>query len=66
MILNLWNEKRDMYLVQDLPEEVKEAIVTNLQILEENYGSERSNENLGGYAINDDIEKLKYIPQELK
>lgn len=65
MILNLWNEKRDMHLVQELPEEVKEVIVTNLQILEENYGVERNIEQLGGYVAVLDEEDIVTFKEEI-
>lgn len=65
MILSLWNEKRDMSMVQGLQEEVKEVIVTNLQILEENYGSERTVEDLGGYVAVVDEEGLIELKEKL-
>lgn len=65
MILNLWNEKRDMYLIQELPEEVKEVKVTNLQILGDNYGSERTIEDLGGYVDVVDQEDIVSFKEEI-
>ena len=61
MVINIWKEEH-LDLVQELPQQVKEVIRENLRILEENYGTERTVEDLGGYVAVVDkagIEKLK-------
>lgn len=61
MIINIW-KKRDLDLVKELSTEVLSAIEDTIEILDENYGTERIAENLGGYvAIVDKagIEELK-------
>lgn len=67
MILNLWNEKRDMHLVQELPQEAKEVIIENLQTLENYYGAERTIEDLGGYvAVVDEDDIVSFKEEILK
>ncbi|WP_270598936.1 hypothetical protein [Clostridium baratii] len=61
MIINIW-KNQDLDLVKELPTEVLSAIETTIEILDENYGKERTAEDLGGYiAIADrfGIEELK-------
>lgn len=61
MIINIW-KNQDLELVKELPKEVLFAIETNIEILDENYGTERTAENLGGYVVVVDkagIEELK-------
>lgn len=61
MAINIWKEE-DLGLVQELPQQVKEVMRENLKILEENYGTERTVEDLGGYiALVDEVglEELK-------
>jgi hypothetical protein len=61
MIINIFREEH-LPLVQELPREVKEVIKENIKILEENYGTERTVEDLGGYIAvvgEDDIETFK-------
>lgn len=61
IIVNIW-KKQDLDLVKELPTEVLSAIETTIEILDENYGTERTPEDLGGYvAIVDKagIEELK-------
>ena len=61
MIINIW-EKQDLELVKELPTEVLAAIETTIEILDENYGIERTAEDLGGYVTVVDkagIEELK-------
>ena len=61
MIINIW-KKQDLELVKELPLEVISAIEAIIEILDENYGTERTVEDLGGYlAVVDKagIEELK-------
>ena len=61
MIINIW-KKQDLELVKELPIEVLSTIEYTIEILDENYGTERTAEDLGGYvAIVDKagIEELK-------
>lgn len=61
MIINIW-KKQDLGLVRELPTEVLSAIETTIGILDENYGTERTAENLGGYVAVVDkagVEELK-------
>ena len=61
MIITIW-KKQDLELVKELPIEVLSTIEDTIEILDENYGTERTAEDLGGYvAIVDKagIEELK-------
>ena len=61
MIINIW-KKQDLDLVKELPTEVISAIEDTIEILDENYGTERTAEDLGGYVAVVDkagIEELK-------
>ncbi|GIM33704.1 hypothetical protein [Paraclostridium bifermentans] len=61
MIINIW-KKQDLDLVKELLAEVLSAIETIIEILDENYGTERKAEDLGGYVAVVDkagIEELK-------
>lgn len=61
MIINIWKEQ-DLDLAKELPTEVLYAIETTIEILDENYGTERTAEDLGGYIVvvdKDGIEQLK-------
>lgn len=61
MIINIW-KKQDLDLVKELPTESLFAIETIIEILDENYGTERTAEDLGGYVVVVDeagIEELK-------
>lgn len=61
MIINVW-KKQDLNLVKELPTEVLSTIEDTIEILDENYGTERISDDLGGYvAIVDKagIEELK-------
>ena len=61
MIISIW-KKQDLDLVKELPTEVISVIETTIEILDENYGTERTAEDLGGYiAVVDKvgIEELK-------
>lgn len=43
-------KKQDLDLVTNLPKEVQSAIEETIEILDENYGTERTAEDLGGYV----------------
>ena len=61
MIINIW-KKQDLELVKELPTEVLATIEDTIEILDENYGTERTTEDLGGYVAvvdKDGIEELK-------
>ena len=61
MIINIW-KKQDLGLVKELPIEVISVIQSTIEILDENYGTERTAEDLGGYVAVVDkvgIEELK-------
>lgn len=61
MIINIW-KKQDLQLVKELPTEVLSIIEDTIEILDENYGTERTAEDLGGYVVVVDkvgIEELK-------
>ena len=61
MIINIW-KKQDLQLIKELPTEVLSAIETTIEILDKNYGTERTAEDLGGYIVVGDkvgIEELK-------
>ena len=61
MIINIW-KKQDRELVKELPTEVLATIEDTIEMLDENYGTERTAEDLGGYiAVVDKvgIEELK-------
>ena len=61
MIINIW-KKQDLGVAKELPIEVLSTIVTTIEILDENYGTERTSEDLGGYVAvvdKDGIEELK-------
>ncbi|HBF4581474.1 TPA: hypothetical protein LR945_002534 [Clostridioides difficile] len=61
MIINIL-KKQDLNLVKELPKEVLFTIENTIEILDENYGTERTAEDLGGYVAVVDkagIEELK-------
>ncbi|WP_042272472.1 hypothetical protein [Faecalimicrobium dakarense] len=61
MIINIW-KKQDLELAEEIPTEVLSAIETTIELLDENYGIERTAEDLGGYVAVVDkagIEELK-------
>lgn len=61
MIINIW-KKQDLDLVKEIPKEVLSAIETTIEIIDGNYGTERTAEDLGGYVVVVDktgIEALK-------
>lgn len=54
--------KQDLDLVNELPTETLSTIEDTIQILDENYGKERTAEDLGGYIVVGDkagIEELR-------
>ncbi|WP_150844694.1 hypothetical protein [Paraclostridium bifermentans] len=62
MIINIW-KKQDLDLVKGLPTEVLSAIETTIEILDENYGTERTAEDLGGYLAVVDKAGIKELKQ---
>lgn len=61
MIINIW-KKQDLELVKEEPTEVLSTIETSIETLDENYGTERTAKDLGGYVAVVDkagIEELK-------
>ena len=61
MIINIW-KKQDLDLVKELLTEVLSTIENTIEILDENYGTKRISEDLGGYIAVVDrsgIEELK-------
>ena len=50
MIINIW-KKQDLDLVKELPIEVLFTIEDTIEILDENYSTERTAEDLGGYVV---------------
>ena len=64
MIIKIWKEQ-DLELVSELPKQVKEVIKENVQILVEEYGEERTEEDLGGFIALTDEEGLKELKENL-
>lgn len=62
MIINIW-KKQDVDLVKELPTEVLSAIETTIEILDENYGTERTTEDLGGYVAVADKARIEELQQ---
>ena len=58
MIINIW-KKQDLDLVKELPIEVLFTIEDTIEILDENYGTERTTEDLGGYVAVVDKAEIK-------
>ena len=61
MIINIW-KNQDLGVAKELPIEVLSTIETTIEILDENYGIERTAEDLGGYVAVADkfgLEELK-------
>ncbi len=61
MVINIYKVE-DMIGVKEIPQEVKAVIKESIKILDENYGTERTTEDLGGYVAVVDkagIEELK-------
>lgn len=64
MIIKIWKEQ-DLELVSKLPKQVKEVIKENVQILVEEYGEERTEEELGGFVVLTDEEGLRELKENL-
>ena len=64
MIIKIWKEQ-DLELVRELPKEVKKVIKENVQILVEEYGEERTEEQLGGFIVLVDEEGLIELKENL-
>ena len=64
MIVKIWKEQ-DLELVSELPKQVKEVIKENVQILVEEYGEERTEEDLGGFIALTDEEGIKELKENL-
>ena len=64
MIIKIWKEQ-DLELVSELPKQVKEVIKENVQILVEEYGEERTEEDLGGFIALTDEEGIKELKENL-
>ena len=64
MIIKIWKEQ-DLELVSELPKQVKEVIKENVQILVEEYGEERTEEDLGGFIALTDEEGTKELKENL-
>ena len=62
MIINIW-KKQDLDLVKELPTEVISTIEDTIEILDENYGAERTEEDLGGYVAVVDKAGIKELKQ---
>ena len=62
MIINIW-KKQDLELVKELPTEVLATIEDTIEILDENYGTERTAEDLGGYIAVVDKAGIKDLKQ---
>ena len=64
MIIKIWKEQ-DLELVSELPKQVKEVIKENVQILVEEYGEERTEEDLGEFIALKDKEGKKELKENL-
>ena len=64
MIIKIWKEQ-DLELVSELPKQVKEVIKENVQILVEEYGEERTEEDLGVFIALTDEEGIKELKENL-
>ena len=64
MIIKIWKEQ-DLELVSELLKQVKEVIKENVQILVEEYGEERTEEDLGGFIALTDEEGIKELKENL-
>ena len=66
MIINIW-KKQDIELVKELPTEVLSTIEDIIEILDENYGTERTVKDLGGYiAVVDEDDIITFKEEILK
>ena len=64
MMINIFKQQ-DLMLVQELPQEVKKVIKEYVKILEENYGTERTVEDLGGYIAVVDEDGITTLKEEI-
>lgn len=67
MRIDIW-KKQDLDSVKGLPKEVISIIEQTIEILDENYGRERTSEDLGGYLAVVDrfgLEDLKQHQQNM-
>ena len=64
MIIKIWKEQ-DLELVSELPKQVKVVIKENVQILVEEYGEERTEEDLGGFIALTEEEGIKELKENL-
>lgn len=64
MIIKIWKEQ-DLEIVSKLPKEVKDVIKENVQILVEEYGEERTEQDLGGFIALTDEEGIKELKENL-
>ena len=64
MIIKIWKEQ-DLELLSEIPKQVKEVIKENVQILVEEYGEERTEEDLGGFIALTDEEGIKELKENL-
>ena len=62
MIINIW-KKQDLDLIKEIPTEVLSTIEDTIEILDENYGIERTAEDLGGYIVVADRSGLEELNQ---
>ena len=63
MIIDIW-KKQDLDLVKELPIEVRSTIEDTIEILDENYGTERTSEDLGGHVAIVDRAGIKELKQK--
>lgn len=63
MVINIWKEE-DLEIVKELPQQAKDVIIDNVKTLEENYGTERTVEDLGGYIAIVDEEDIDLFKEE--
>ena len=64
MIISIW-KKQDLELVRELPKELEGVIKENIQILVEEYGEEREEQQIGGFIAITDEEGLKELKESL-
>lgn len=64
MIIKIWKEQ-DLEQVKELPKQVKEVIKENVQILVEEYGEERTEQDLGGFIALTDEEGLRELKDNI-
>ena len=64
MIIKIWKEQYLKELIAQ-PKNVNEVIKENVQILVEEYGEERTEEDLGGFIALTDEEGIKELKENL-